>query len=238
MTIQQEKKAELKQKLIDTAVRLMSDDGFKGVSMRKIAKAAEVGDATIYNYFPNKESILYAYFQQTLEQSISVVNEIPELEQFTLHEKLQELLEQNLRLLLNNREFAREAFELAFLAPLSKFGDIAQTKATLGLTFSVYLEQEYESGRLEQQPFSEMLPALFWDYYISVVVYWLKDDSKDFIKTTQLIDLSLSLAISVLESGVIGKCKDLVSFLLRHHMFNGLEYLDKAMSSYRTIKNL
>jgi AcrR family transcriptional regulator len=41
----------------------MIEKGFKSATMREIARRSEIGDTTIYNYFPNKESILYAYYE-------------------------------------------------------------------------------------------------------------------------------------------------------------------------------
>ncbi len=238
MSLQKEKKAEVRRKIIDAAVELMSIDGYKNVSMRKIAKLAEVGDATIYNYFPSKEKILYGYFLQTLEDTFAEIEAIEGFDSYTLQEKLQLLLETNLSQFLVNREFVDEAFELAFLAPLAKFGAITPIKSALNKKFSEFLQQAYKSEELEEQAFNDFMPSLFWDYYLGVVVYWLKDDSEDFTNTTQLIDLSLSLAMSVLESGVVSKFGDMFSFLFRHHLFSGFEYLDKAMSSYRKIKKL
>lgn len=123
-----EKKAEVRRKIINAAVELMSDDGFKNVSMRKIAKAAEVGDATIYNYFPNKEKILYGYFECIVEDTIEELNQTPDFHEYKLNEKVQLFLETHLSLLLSNREFVEEAFELAFLSPLVNLALCPQLK--------------------------------------------------------------------------------------------------------------
>lgn len=236
MMKRKEKKAEVRRKIINAAVELMSDDGFKNVSMRKIAKAAEVGDATIYNYFPNKEKILYGYFECIVEDTIEELNQTPDFHEYKLNEKVQLFLETHLSLLLSNREFVEEAFELAFLSPLAKFGAMSPVKNQISETFEGYLHAAYENEELVPQPGSSFLSSLFWDYYVGVLVYWLKDDSEEFTQTTQLIDLSLALAMSVLESGVMSKASDMVSFLFRHHLFSGFDYLTKAMNTVRTIK--
>ncbi|CCN45708.1 putative Regulatory protein, TetR [Vibrio nigripulchritudo MADA3029] len=231
-----DKKAEVRRRIIDAAVDLMSEDGFKNVSMRKIAKAAEVGDATIYNYFPSKEKILYGYFEVVMEDTLKELDTIEEFDSYQLHEKVQCFIETNLSLLLSNREFVSEAFDLAYLSPLAKFGSMAPIRAKVSETFEGYLHLAYENEELEPQAGSSFLPSLFWDYYVGILAYWLKDDSEDFTQTTQLIDLSLAFAMSVLESGVLNRAGDMVSFLFRHHLFSGFDYLTKAMSTVRTIK--
>ncbi|WP_087017216.1 TetR/AcrR family transcriptional regulator [Thaumasiovibrio subtropicus] len=232
----QQKKAEIKKKIIDAAVELMADEGFKNVSMRKIAKQAGVGDATIYNYFPSKEKILYGYFEQIITQSIADVDETQGIDEFEVHEKVQLLLEIHLGYLLNHREFVAEAFELAFLSPAAKYGAISPLKQQLTETFASYLEAAYDAGQLQPQSGSSFIPSLFWDYYIGVVAYWLRDDSEEFTQTTQLIDLSLALAMSVLESGILNKAGDMMGFLFRNHMFSGFDYVTKALNTIRPLK--
>ena len=64
MKISQDQKREIRKKLINTAVEIMTEKGFQSATMREISSKAGLGSATIYHYFPNKEKILYAYFQE------------------------------------------------------------------------------------------------------------------------------------------------------------------------------
>ena len=54
MKISNKQKMINRKKIIGVAVDIMVDNGFKSATMRAIAKEAEFGDATIYNYFPTK----------------------------------------------------------------------------------------------------------------------------------------------------------------------------------------
>jgi AcrR family transcriptional regulator len=53
-------KEERKHRILRAADTLFSRDGFQGVSMEKIAEKAEVGVATVYNYFGTKGRLLHA----------------------------------------------------------------------------------------------------------------------------------------------------------------------------------
>ncbi len=41
------------------AHRLFSDRGFDAVTVAEVARAADVSEGTVYNYFPTKEDLFY-----------------------------------------------------------------------------------------------------------------------------------------------------------------------------------
>jgi len=52
------KKLQLRETLVDTAIRLFEERGIDGTSIDDIAEATDVSRATVFNYFPYKEAIL------------------------------------------------------------------------------------------------------------------------------------------------------------------------------------
>jgi AcrR family transcriptional regulator len=63
------RKEETRKRLLSTAIRLMTEQGFEDLTVEAIAVAADVGKGTIYNYFSTKEDIVVAFFVD-LERSI------------------------------------------------------------------------------------------------------------------------------------------------------------------------
>lgn len=53
------RKSATRELLIDTATRMFLERGFDEVTVAEIAKACGVVTATVYNYFPSKESLLF-----------------------------------------------------------------------------------------------------------------------------------------------------------------------------------
>jgi AcrR family transcriptional regulator len=53
-------KAEMQKIILDAAIQLFINDGYDGVSIRKIASKIEYSPGTIYTYFEDKDSIFYA----------------------------------------------------------------------------------------------------------------------------------------------------------------------------------
>jgi AcrR family transcriptional regulator len=52
------KKARTRQLIADTAARLFAERGYEQVTVGEIARAAEVAEQTLYNYFPTKEQLV------------------------------------------------------------------------------------------------------------------------------------------------------------------------------------
>ena len=50
-----------RRQIVASAVDLMTRQGFDGTTMKDIARAAGIGDATIYKYFPTKDRIVLGY---------------------------------------------------------------------------------------------------------------------------------------------------------------------------------
>lgn len=51
---------ELRERILDTALGLMSEQGSTGTSMRQLAKACDVQVAALYHYFDSKDALLTA----------------------------------------------------------------------------------------------------------------------------------------------------------------------------------
>ena len=82
MKVSQSAKEQTKAKILEEAVNLIIEKGFKSASMREMAKNAGVSNPTIYNYFPTKEKILYAYIEQKHKETAKILQEIDDFHKF------------------------------------------------------------------------------------------------------------------------------------------------------------
>src|SRR5262245_27065586 len=63
MTIRQQQAAARREQIIETALKLLSKNGFDGTSTRQIAKAAGITEGLVFYYFPTKMTLLAAVLE-------------------------------------------------------------------------------------------------------------------------------------------------------------------------------
>ena len=56
--VHRDKKAEKRERIINSAISIFAEKGFNGTSMLEIAKKSKVAEGTVYEYFGNKEKLL------------------------------------------------------------------------------------------------------------------------------------------------------------------------------------
>jgi AcrR family transcriptional regulator len=71
------KKARTRRLIADTAARLFAEQGYEQVTVREIARAAEVAEQTLYNYFPTKEQLVTDREQQIQQQLDDLIRSRP-----------------------------------------------------------------------------------------------------------------------------------------------------------------
>jgi AcrR family transcriptional regulator len=73
--LRERKKRQTRQQIADVARRLFAERGFEAVPVAEIARAAEVSEATVFNYFPTKEDLLYDRMEAFEEELLSSIRD-------------------------------------------------------------------------------------------------------------------------------------------------------------------
>ncbi len=82
-----------RKRILKASRRLFSQNGYEETMMEDIAQKAEVSKATIYNYFPNKESLLIGTADEVLDRISGLIkNELTQCN--NSEEKLRKVLEE------------------------------------------------------------------------------------------------------------------------------------------------
>ncbi len=218
MRVSKPQQARTRQSLIQAAVDLMPQHGFDGTTMKQIARAAGVGDATIYKYFPTKEQLVLAYFELAVDDALGQWRKTRGQDGFALQERLQLLMDSLLERLLADREFVALARGLVARSPLLMLSEDLPGKTPLKAAVAEMLASAQARGEIAPCAFQAALAALLADGAFGVVAYWLRDESDEFGDTTQLVDLGLAVLVLTLKSGVIDKLLELGGFLLRSQL--------------------
>src|SRR3954454_324035 len=73
--LRERKKRQTRQRIAEAAVRLFADRGFDNVPVAEVARAADVSEATVFNYFPTKEDLVYSGLEAFEEELLSAVRD-------------------------------------------------------------------------------------------------------------------------------------------------------------------
>ena len=76
--LRERKKQQTRRAIADAATRLFLERGFEQVSVAEIARAADVSEQTVFNYFPTKEDLAYERMDTFEQELLSAVRERPE----------------------------------------------------------------------------------------------------------------------------------------------------------------
>jgi AcrR family transcriptional regulator len=72
--LRERKKLATRQLIAETARRLFAERGFEGVTVAEIARAAEVSEKTVFNYFATKEDLVYWQLEAFEAQILGAVS--------------------------------------------------------------------------------------------------------------------------------------------------------------------
>jgi AcrR family transcriptional regulator len=75
MSLRERKKQQTREHIAATARELFAERGFERVTVAEIARAAEVAEKTVFNYFPTKEDLFYSRLESFEEELLGSIRE-------------------------------------------------------------------------------------------------------------------------------------------------------------------
>ncbi|TDU89689.1 TetR family transcriptional regulator [Kribbella voronezhensis] len=75
--LRERKKARTRRHIAETAARLFAERGYEKVAVSEVARAAEVAEQTLYNYFPTKEQLVTDREDQIQDQLSELIRSRP-----------------------------------------------------------------------------------------------------------------------------------------------------------------
>ncbi len=136
-----------KEKLVQVAIELFSTRGFKGTSIRNIAKAMDMSISNIYYYFGNKEGLLLAVLEHSSKGLVEKLSEISQMDLDPLA-RFKLLIKTHIQL----SEFYKKEIKIFFLDEEHLSPDGTKTNnQTQTNTLQIYtktLNDEKKSGHL------------------------------------------------------------------------------------------
>lgn len=126
------------ERILEAATRVLSERGYDGASTNRIAKAAGVGNGSLYQYFPNKDAIVIAVLDRFADRLADRLGEeIEATMRLPWQEAGRALLDVQIRLFEENADLLRIVVEQ--VPRLGPFDKLAALQRRLTDLVRVYL---------------------------------------------------------------------------------------------------
>ncbi len=169
ITKREANKIDVHRRILKASRRLFASHGYDETMMRDIAKKADVSKATVYNYFPNKESLLIGTLDGVIdeaEKAVAAKQDIPASERLSI------------------------AFETFVLGGM-KYPDLTRRIAYLNSTegsalygsigriydmFNKLIEEAKEDGEFDPDADSYMIIDMVFGIFLIALYQWIDID--------------------------------------------------------------
>jgi AcrR family transcriptional regulator len=182
--------------ILKTALELFRQRGFEVSTMRDIASAAKVATGAAYYYFPSKEAIVFAYYEQV--QRLHADKVVEDLKGKTaLRERLGVVFHSKLEIVREDRRFLGALFRYTGDSehPLSVFGKGTENQRTQSM--AIFREAITVPGLSEE--LQQILPAALWLAHLGMILSLIYDESEGQRKTHKLVDGVLDLLAQAID---------------------------------------
>jgi AcrR family transcriptional regulator len=182
--------------ILSTALRIFRERGLDAATMRELAAAAGVSLGSAYYYFPSKESIIQAYYDDVQAEHARRVASALAATPLNFKDRLRAVFHSKLDILQGDRKLLSALFRYTGEPhhPLSALGD--GTRKNRQQSMSVFLNAIGDE-RLPDD-IRAILPAALWALHMGILLYFIYDDSPEQQRTRQLVDGLLTLIVRVL----------------------------------------
>lgn len=187
-------------------------------SMHHFAKHLEISEQDIYAHFASFEAMEGHILAQFVENARDLT-----VEQASNDEAFSDQRTQMVTFYLTLVEVLKSNRSLVLLL-LPKGKDQLQAWKNLKAARKVFLEYigslEIQIEALSFIPSDKVkektLEVAAWTQFISILAFWMKDDSADFERTDIFIEKSLKLSFDISDSTIIQSIVDLGKFVTQH----------------------
>ncbi len=181
--------AAARDRLYSTAMRLIAQRGYEATTLRDIAKEASVSVGLLYRYFPSKQAVIIALYE---ELSAEYARQAANMHPGRWRDRFIFALNMSLHVLEPHRVPLRALIPVLVGDPDD--GVFAASTAFSRLRVQrVFEEAVVGSTDAPKQPLAEALGRLLYLAHLAVLLWWLLDKSSKQRATAALVSLTQQL---------------------------------------------
>jgi len=178
--------------MLSVASVLFWQKGYQGTTMREIAKAYGCKPANIYNFFPNKEALLYNMLLDQMKRLISLIQPLARDPKASPVEQLRALIRQHLTHTLNYKKSYKLLFDVGLdsLSPAKK-REIVQLRDEYDRIVQGILERGIACG--EFRPIETKICSFAIASMITRTILWYSPNGP--LSVNEIADFILNFAV-------------------------------------------
>jgi AcrR family transcriptional regulator len=182
--------------ILGHAIRRFREKGFDATTMRDVADAADVAIGAAYYYFPSKEAIVQAYYDDVQAEHARRVESALAERKHTLAERLRIAFNTKFDILAHDRKLLGALFRYSADPdhPLSVFGPTSGPVREA----SMYVFKAAIGDEKLPDDIRAVLPEALWAAHMGILLYFIYDQSPDQARTRKLIDGVTKMIVRVL----------------------------------------
>lgn len=168
-----------RKRILKASRKLFTELGYENTMLEDIAESAEVSKGTIYNYFPNKESLLIGTVNEVLER----VTDLAENQELLAGNSLEKLKLVLLEIVAASVDYLNLSRRIGFLNSCEDSPLYATRKEMLSILRGLVIEARNE-GRLKADGNIDDIVDLIMGIYLIALFEWshIEKYSPEFLK--------------------------------------------------------
>lgn len=177
--------------------------------IKDIAKDMDIIPAEVFNYFPNKKSILEFYYASLIVRYEMMVDEIDDFESYTLNEKLSNFAFTNFEMLREKEDFVEATLSDYILNSFSK----TDFEKELERLIKDFLENDDHISVSSTLVLNSYTYAFLRRQYLELLRFWLNDTSEDKELSMELTDKTTAVLQELMYNPILDKSFELAKFI-------------------------
>ncbi|WP_419805173.1 TetR family transcriptional regulator [Terriglobus sp.] len=185
------KSDETRRRILNAALEIFRERGLEAATMREVATAAGVAVGAAYYYFPAKDAIVLAFYEEA-QHVMRPALEAVLARKASLEATLRGIIQTKLNTFADNRQLMSAlASHVDPKKPLSPFS--AETAHIRESDLHFFQQAVMQTKLKLPKNIAPYVPRLLWLYQMGVLLFWVYDESPEQHRTAVLLDRTLKM---------------------------------------------
>ncbi|TVR80721.1 MAG: TetR/AcrR family transcriptional regulator [Chitinophagaceae bacterium] len=210
-----ETKVNLKDKISSYYIEYTLEHEASPKSVFKFCKHLKISEKDFYALFPNFDSVEKFIWKNFTDQAIQNAENQEIYKNYSFNEKYLLFCFSQLEVWMDNRSFI--LFKLSKLSKSTVIPSYLNSAAETVKEFGENLINEGLSENLlsERPLLTSKYPDVLWYQYLTMLQFWIRDESHEQTDTDAYVEKSVKLAFDVMAPGAVDSTIDFFRFMFR-----------------------